>query len=255
MANTGLGRWHNVPRPGQRGFRPTRDHYDLTGQVLPRYQQCELSDCQDLAITDPVFRASYSLKLCEYHTRLCTRIGAPYPCDIPWAEFYSIRDAVLKQLNKVKDTPVLVQAVDAVERFHQRCQAGLTELQDADRHVPAHLSYGASLSQRADPLRLIGHHVAFGVMLERGIWQPRPGYTRHTDKAWLRCIHRALSRGKKAERAGLGPYRAGLLRKMIAPDLRILTGRTDYALREAELIGRDVLPRRDALGWFQDTLA
>ena len=255
MAHTGLGRWHNVPRQGQRGFRPTRDYYDMTGEVPPRHQQCEMPDCQDLAYRDPLYRASYSVKLCEYHTRLCTRMGAPYPCDIPWAEFYSIRDAVSKQLNKVKDTLVVVRAVDAVQRLPGRCHARAAELQDAGKHIPAYLSYGAGLSQRADPLRLIGHHVAFGILLERGIWKPRPGYTRHADKAWLRCVHRALARGKKAERADIGPYQASLLRRMIAPDLRVLTGRTDYALREAALISSDVLPRREALGWFQPSLA
>lgn len=254
MANTGLGRWHNAPRQGQRGFRPTRDHYDMTGEVPPRHQQCEMPDCQDLAVEDPLYRASYRIKLCEYHTRLCTRMGAPYQCDIPWSEFYSIRDAVTKQLNKVKDTPVLVRAVDAVQRLPGRCHARATELQDADKHIPAYLLYGAGLGQRADPLRFISHHVAFGILLERGLWQPRPGYTRHTDKAWLRCVHRALTRGKKAERANIGPYQASLFRKMVAPDLCTLTGRTDYALREAELISSGVLPRREALGWFQDTL-
>lgn len=254
MAHTGLGRWHNVPRPGQRGFRPTQDHYDLTGEVPPRDQQCEMPGCQDLAHQDPLYRASYALKLCEYHTRLCTRMGAPYPCDIPWPEFYRIRDSVTKQLNKVQDAPVVSRAVDAVQRLPGICYTRAAELQDADKHVPAYLSYGLSLAHRADPRRFISHHIAFSILLERGIWQPQPGYTRHTDKAWLRCVHRACMKGKKGDRAELGPYQASLLRKMIAPDLSMLTGRTDYALREAEFSGSAVLSRQQAVGWFQDSL-
>lgn len=254
MAKTGLGRWHNVPKQGQRGFRPTRDYYDITGEVPERHLQCELPGCQDLAVQDPLYRANYAIKLCEYHTRLCHRMGAPFPCDIPWAEFYRIRDAVSKQLNKVKDAPVVSRAVHAVQMLPGKCYARATELEDAEMHVPAYLAYGLSLGQRVEPRRFIDHHVTFGVLLERGIWQPQPGYPRHADKAWLRCAHRALSWGKKAERADIGPYQASLLRKMIAPDLQVLTGRTDYALREAALSGSEVLTRRHALGWFQDSL-
>lgn len=254
MASTCQGRWHNAPRRGQRGFGPRRDHYDRTGEVPPRHLQCELPDCQDRALQDPVFRVPYGLKLCEYHARLCSRTGAPYPCDIPWTEFYSIRDAVLKQHNKLKDAPVLACALDAVGRFYRRCSIEAAELQSAGKPVPAHILYGAGLGLRAEPLRFIAHHVAFGIMLERGTWRPRPGYTRHEDKAWLRCVHRGVSRGKKAERSTLGPYRASLLRKVIAPELRVLVGRTDYALREAGSRGLDVLPKRDALGWFQPAL-
>lgn len=251
MAQTGLGRWHNVPRRGQRGFRPTRDHYDMTGVVPPRHLQCELSDCQDLAYQDPIYRASYAIRLCEYHTRLCQRMGAPYPCDIQWPEFYRIRDAVRKQLNKVQDSQIVARASDAVQRLPGRCYARATELEAAGKQVPAYLSYGLSLGHRAEPRRIIEHHVAFGILLDRGMWQPQPGYTRHSDKAWLRCVHRALAKGKKAERADIGPYQASLLRRMIAPDLRILTGRTDYALRDAADQGLDVLPRAQAIGWFQ----
>lgn len=75
MAKTGMPRWHNVPKRGQCGFRPTRDHYDITGEVPERRLQCELPDCQDLALQGAGFRANYALKLCEYHTRLCDRMG------------------------------------------------------------------------------------------------------------------------------------------------------------------------------------
>lgn len=254
MAYTGLGRWHNVPRPGQRGFRPTQDHYDLTGEVPPRDQQCEMQGCQDLAQQYPLYRANYGLKLCEYHTRLCTRMGAPYQDDIPWNDFYRIRDAAAKQFTKVRNTPIAVRALDAVERLPGRCYSRAAELEDAGKGVPAYLSYGLSLGQRLYPPRFIWHHVAFGILLERGIWKPQPGFPRHTDKAWLRCVHRALTKGKKGERADLGPYQASLLRKIIAPDLNVIIGRTDYALRDAEFMGRTVLPRQQALGWFQDSL-
>ncbi|WP_333814842.1 hypothetical protein [Tabrizicola sp.] len=255
MAKTGLPRWHNVPKRGQHGFRPTRDHYDITGEVPERRLQCELRDCQDIALQGPGFRANYALKLCEYHTRLCDRMGSPHPCDIPWDEFYRLRDAVRKQLNKVKDTPVVARALHAAQNLPGKCYVRATELEDADRHVPAYLAYGLSLSHRVEPIRFITHHATFGILMERDIWTPQPGYPRHADKAWLRCVHRALSWGKKAERVDLGPYQASLLRKMIAPDLRVLEGRTDFALREAELTGNEVLSRGQALGWFQDNLA
>lgn len=254
MANTGLGRGHNAPRKGQHGFAPTRDHYDLTGEVPPRHLQCGMPDCQDLAWQDPLYRASYGIKLCEYHTKLCTRMGAPHQDDIPWFEFYRIRDAAAKQLTKVKDTPVLVRALDAVQRLPGKCYARAVELEEAGKPVPAYISYGMSLSQRVYAPRFIWHHVAFGILIERGLWKPQSGYPRHTDKAWLRCVHRALTKAQKAERADLGPYQASLFRKLIAPDLQVITGRTDYALREAELGGNAVLPRRDALGWFQNSL-
>ncbi|MGR3795584.1 hypothetical protein [Vannielia sp. SX4] len=254
MAKTGLGRWHNVPVPGQRGFRPTRDHYDLTGEVPPRHLQCEMHDCQDLAYQDPFIRASYAVKLCEYHTRLCHRMGAPYPCDIPWPEFYRVRDAVKLQLNKVNDAPVLARAVHAVQTLPGKCYARAAELESADKRVPAYLAYGLSLRHRVEPRRFIDHHIAFGILLERGVWTPQPGYTRHADKAWLRCVHRALSNGNKAERADIGPYQASLLRRWIATDLQLITGRTDYALREAEFDGLPVLPKARAIGWYQDSL-
>lgn len=254
MAHIEQGRWYNVPRQGQRGFLPTRDHYDLTGQVPPRYLQCEMPNCQDLAHPDPQYRAANTLSMCNYHARLCQRMGAPFPDDIPWADFYRIRDAAAKQLTKVNTTPVMVRALDAVERLPGRCYARAVELEEAGKPVPAYISYGMSLGQRVYAPRFIWHHVAFGILIERGLWKPQPGYPRHTDKAWLRCVHRALTKGQKAERADLGPYQASLFRKLIAADLQVVTGRTDYALREAELSGNAVLPRRDALGWFQNSL-
>ncbi|MAQ44707.1 MAG: hypothetical protein CL812_02430 [Confluentimicrobium sp.] len=254
MAKTGRGRGHNVPKPGQRGFRPTEDHYDIYGTVPPRHLQCELVGCNDIALQDPFVRASYGVKLCEYHTRLCQRMGAPYPCDIPWAEAYRIRDGVRLQLNKVKAAPVVSQAVRTVQTLPGRCYAKATELEEAGKQVPAYLAYGLSLRHRAEPRRFIDHHITFGILLERGLWAPQTGYPRHADKAWLRCVHRSLSWGKKAERAEMGPYQASLLRKMIAPQLAVITGRTDYALREAEAKREAVLPKRHALGWFQESL-
>jgi len=255
MAKIGLGRGHNAPRPGQRGFRPTQDHYDITGQVPERHLQCELPGCHDLAWQDPLVRASYAVKLCEYHTRLCHRMGAPYPCDIPWAEFYPIRDAVRRQIGKVKDSPVVYCALHAVTQLPGKCYAKAVELEEKGKAVPVHLAYGLSLSHRVQPIRFLAHHIAFCILLERNQWTPQPGFPRHADKAWLRCVHRSLDWGKKAERAEMGPYQASLLRKLIAPDLRVCTGRTDYALREAEANGGRVLPKRDALGWFQDRIA
>lgn len=255
MAKTGLGRWHNVPKPGQRGFRPTRDHYDVTGEVPPRHLQCELEGCHDIALQDPEFRASRPIKLCEYHARLGDRMGAPYPCDIPWEDFYRIRDAVRKQLNKVKASPVVTRAVYAVEKLPSKCYARATELEDASKQVPAYLAYGLSLRHRVEPRRFIDHHVTFSILIERELWKPQSGYPRHADKAWLRCVHRSLSWGKKAKRAEIGPYQAGLLRKMIAPDLQVIVGRTDYALREADLDGRELLTKSQAAAWFQDCLA
>lgn len=254
MAKTGLGRWHNVPKPGQRGFRPTRDVFDLTGKAPPRYLQCELDGCHDLALQDTKFRANYPVKLCEYHTRLCDRMGAPYQCDIPWEDFYRIRDTVKKQLNKVKATPVVSKAVHAAENLPGKCYARAIELEERGKQPPAYIRYGLSLRNRVEPRRFIDHHVTFQILLERGLWKPQPGFPRHVDKAWLRCVHRALSRGEKAERANIGPYQASLLRRMIAPDLQRISGRTDYALREAEQAGQDVLERRKALGWFQESL-
>jgi hypothetical protein len=213
-----------------------------------------MPDCQDTALQDPQFRATYAIKLCEYHTRLCQRMGAPQPCDIPWPEFYRLRDAIKKQFNKVQDAPVVNRAVDAVLRLPGKCYSRAIELEEAGKNVLVYLAYGLSLGRRAEPLRLLHHHIAFGILLERGVWKPQPGYTRHADKAWLRCVHRSLSKGKKGERADFGPYQASLLRRMIAPDLQVLTGRTDYALREAEMHGKDVLPKPQALGWFQDSL-
>lgn len=254
MAKTGKGRGFNAPRPGQRGFRPTEDHYDIHGTAPANHLQCELDCCHDIALQDTFVRASYGIKLCEYHTRLCQRMGAPYPCDIPWAEFYALRNAVRKQLNRVKDTPVVHRAVAAMQNLPGKCYAKAAEMQEDGKQVPAYLRYGLSLRHRVEPRRFIDHHIAFSILLERGIWKPQPGYPRHTDKAWLRCTHRSLSWGKKAERAEMGPYQASLLRKMIAPDLQVISGRTDYALREAETAGEQVLPKRHALGWFQERL-
>lgn len=81
---------------------------------------------------------------------------------------------VAKQLNKVNGAPVLIRAVDAVQRLPERCYARAAELQDADKHVPAYLSYSLSLGQRADPRRFIDHHVTFGILLDRGIAKPQP---------------------------------------------------------------------------------
>lgn len=254
MAKTGKGRGHNAPKRGQRGFRPTEDHSDIHGTAPAKYLQCELEGCHDIALQDPFVRASYGVKLCEYHTRLCQRMGAPYPCDIPWTEFYRIRDAVRLQLNKVNTTSVVSQAVHAVQTLPGRCYAKAAELEEAGKQVPAYLAYGLSLRHRAETRRFIDHHVTFGILIERGIWTPKPGYLRHADKAWLRCVHRSLSWGKKAERAEMGPYQASLLRKMIAPDLQVISGRSDYALREAETAGEEVLPKRHALGWFHESL-
>lgn len=254
MANTGLGRWQNLPKPGQRGFRPTRDYYDVTGRVPPRHLRCEIDGCHDLAHQDPFIRSYYPIKMCTYHLRLCDRMGAPIQCDIPWEEFYRIRDRVHKQLNKVKASPVVTSAVQAVEKLPGKCYAVAIEREDAGKEPPAYIRYGVDLRHRVRPRRFIDHHVTFGILLERGLWKPQPGFPRHADKAWLRCVHRAISRGKKAERANIGPYQASLLRAMIAPDLQRVTGRTDYALREAEAHGKDVLTRSKALGWFQDSL-
>ena len=71
--STGVGRSRNAPKTGQRGFAAHRDHYDRTGIVPPRSQQCQLPNCINPAIQDPKYRASYSLKLCEYHTDLVIR--------------------------------------------------------------------------------------------------------------------------------------------------------------------------------------
>jgi hypothetical protein len=255
MAKTGLGRWHNAPKKGQRGFRPTQDHYDIHGTAPPRHLQCELQGCHDLALQEPGFRANYGVKLCEYHTRLCQRMGAPYPCDIPWDAFYPLRDAVRLQLGKVKDTPIFDRALSAVENLPGKCYAKAIEMEEDGKQIAPYLSYGLSLRHRVQPIRFIAHHVTFGILLERGLWTPQPGFPRHADKAWLRCVHRALTRGKKAERVEIGPHQASLLRKMIAADLQVCTGRTDYALRDAEANGDRVLPKRQALGWFQDRLA
>jgi len=255
MAKTGLGRWHNVPKKGQRGFRPTQDHNDIHGTAPPRHLQCQMPGCHDIALQDTGYRATYAISLCEYHTRQCERMGAPYPCDIPWDEFYPIRDAVRLQLGKVKDTPIFDRALTAVENLPGKCYAKALELEEKGRAVPVHLAYGLSLSRRVQPIRFLSHHVTFGILMERGLWAPQSGFPRHADKAWLRCVHRALSRGKKAERVEMGPFQASLLRKLIAPDLQVITGRTDYALREAETNGDRVLPKRQALGWFQDRLA
>lgn len=254
MANTGLGRWHNVPTRGQRGFPPHRDHYDITGEVPPRHLQCELPDCQDIANPAPWFRGTFAVKLCEYHTRLCDRTGAPQQCDIPWPEFYRIRDAAKKQISKMKDTLIVQRAFDAVYRLPGKCYSKAFDMEREGKEVHPYLRYGMSLNSRVDPWRFIAHHVAFGVLIDRGIWQPQPGFPRHADKAWLRCVHRSLTRGQKGDRTEIGPYQASLLRSMIAPDLQIITGRTDYCLREADLIGKDVLPARMARGWFQDSL-
>jgi hypothetical protein len=181
-------------------------------------------------------------------------MGAPYPCDVPWPEFYRVRNIVRKQLNRVKDAPVVTRAVHAVQNLPGKCYARAAELEAAEKSVPGYLAYGLSLRHRVEPRNFIDHHISFCILLERGLWTPQPGYTRHADKTWLRCIHRSLSWGKKAERAEIGPYHASLLRKMIAPDLQVIAGRTDYALREAEIDGRDLLPKSHAVGWFQDSL-
>lgn len=254
MSDTGRGDNRNIPRKGQRGFRPRDDYYDRTGVAPPRHLQCEVPGCYDLAWQNPMIRVSYPIKLCEYHTRQCHRIGAPQTCDIPWTEFYRIRDAVRKQLNKVRDTPVVIRAVHAAMKLPGKCHAKATEIEDAGKQVPVHLAYGISLRHRVEPRRFIDHHIAFHILMERNLWTPQTGFPRHTDKSWLRCVHRSLTRGQKEERAEMGPYQASLLRKMIATDLQIVSGRTDYALREAEMKDKEVLPKRDALGWFQDRL-
>lgn len=243
----------NFPVRGQHGFRTTRDYYDHDGAVPPVSLQCEQDGCQHIALQDH-YTAAHSQKLCEYHAMLCKRYGAPFTCDIPWTEFYRLRDAAQKQLNKLIVTPVLARAVDAVQRLPGKCYARAAEIEQRSDSIPGYLEYGMSLRDRADPMRFIAHHVAFGIMQNRAIWKPAPGYPRHADKAWLRCVHRSLPKSQKGTRIGLGPYQAMRLRELIAPDLQIVTGRTDYALREAELIGKDVLPRKEALGWFQDSL-
>ncbi|MEO0563836.1 MAG: hypothetical protein AAF125_17155 [Chloroflexota bacterium] len=109
--------------------------YSAQKRIPPRSQQCQLPNCINPAIQDPKYRASYSLKLCEYHTDLVIRNGAPIQDDIPWQEFYSERDAIRKQLNKVKTSPVVARALNAVESIPKRCHAKAAELEERGRTV------------------------------------------------------------------------------------------------------------------------
>jgi hypothetical protein len=255
MAKTGLGRWHNVPKKGQRGFRPTQDHYDIHGTAPPRHLQCELHGCHDLALQDPGLPSELRCEAVRVSHPALPAHGGTVSLRHPLGRLLPAPGCRAPATRQGEGHADLRPRPDCRrEPPRQMLREGLEMEEDGKQVVPRisrTASASGTASSRSGSSRITSPSASSGA----GPLDATTGLPPARRQGMAPLRPPGADQGQESGACRDRAIQASLLRKMIAADLQVCTGRTDYALREAEANGDRVLPKRQALGWFQDRLA